>query len=75
MFKTLAQIESKVGDYIAHLHLDPNTPVEIAEQLVVQYIQYFGKLKEKKAFESMEAQKASEVPDLKSDPVEPQPME
>lgn len=57
MLKMIAQIEAKVGDWVSHLHIQPETPVEIAEQLVVQYLQYLGKIKE----QQVQAKQTSEA--------------
>jgi len=47
--KILAQLEARVGEWVANLQLAPETPLDIAEQMAVQFLQYFGKVKEQQA--------------------------
>ena len=49
MIKNILQIEAKVEDWIGHWHLPNNTPLVIAEQMVMQYLQYLVKCKEASA--------------------------
>lgn len=65
MIKSILQVEAKVQDWVSHWNLAPNTPLEAAEQMCLQFLQYLGKCKEMAAQQAKEAEEKEKVEDLK----------
>jgi len=57
--KNLFQMECKIEEWISHFHLEANTPLHIAEQMLCQFLQAIGKFREQ-AKAQQEAAKAEE---------------
>jgi len=43
--KAIYQIEAKVDNFISHWHFDINTPIEVLEQMIWQYVQHLAQAK------------------------------
>lgn len=59
MLKIISEIEVQVENFIARLHLDPQTPLEVAEKMLLQYLQIIGKIKEQNAAKAQEQAQAA----------------
>ncbi len=66
MIKNIVRLESIVNEKVGHFLLENDCPIEVAEHMLLEFLQYLGKLKEQ-----AKAQAASHVPDIK--PEKPQP--
>ncbi len=66
MLKNLVRLESIVNEKVGHLLLENDCPIEVAEHMLLEFLQYLGKLKEQ-----AKAQQATSAPDIK--PEIPQP--
>ncbi len=61
MIKQVISFCTKVQEFEAQFHLDSNTPIEIAEQMALQFITYLGNVKAQVKAQS-DAVQASEAP-------------
>lgn len=71
-FKNLFQMEAVIGEWTSHLHLAPNTPLDIAEQMLVNFMQAIGKLKEQAEAQLAAAKNKEEDSKVMSMPEEAQ---
>lgn len=69
MMKNLVQLESVIGDWVGHFYLANNTPLDIAEQMLLQYLQQLGKIKEN-VLAQQEAKKSASESDKEEKLVE-----
>jgi hypothetical protein len=66
MIKNIVRLESIINEKVGHLLLENDCPIEVAEHMLLEFLQYLGKLKEQ-----AKAQAAQYAPDIK--PEIPQP--
>jgi len=67
MLKNLVRLESIVNEKVGHFLLENDCPIEVAEHMLLEFLQYLGKLKEQ-----AKAQAAQHAPDIKPETPEPE---
>ncbi len=67
MLKNLVRLESIVNEKVGHLLLENDCPIEVAEHMLLEFLQYLGKLKEQ-----AKAQEALKAPDIKPETQQPE---
>jgi len=67
MIKNIVQFESKIEEWIGHLHLPAGIPFAAAEQMLLQYLLLIGKMKESQ----LAAQADAEAKAKEAAPAEP----
>lgn len=68
MLKNIVRLESIVNQKVGHLLLENDCPIEVAEHMLLEFLQYLGKLKEQVKAKQEEVQ----VPDIKSENPQPE---
>lgn len=72
MIKQLLQLESRVEDWISQWHIPVNLPIDKAEQMLLQYLQYLAKVKEQQAAaQAAVTSEAPPAPPVESDKIVP----
>ena len=76
MLKSKARLESIIKDRVGYFIVDNDCPIETAEQFLLEFMQYIGKIKEQaKAAEQAKKQVASEESSVTQETPQEEPKE
>ena len=70
MLKNIVRLESIIQDRIGHFLLDNDCPIEIAEKMILEFLQYIGQIKAnvKAQQDAAKAEQENKVEPLKEEP-------